>query len=307
MYYPYMRGKKHELAALLEIPTALYQRVLPIVEPVKSSPALYRSLAVSRRPFIFITNPSYGDFKEKYGVLRDTLIDGTFRDAASVTLGFVINQHFQPRALQAFLTDYPGRAKAIIFRHEPAPATVAAAATMVRANPEVHHIIFDESRVRTTVMDAFDWHPRRVRIYDGFQKQERNVDYAPSSHFRSRYETFGADGFAGFGDYLTIGDSYTDGGGLGRVVALHMTIPSGGGLEVHHFLSVSDREITGRQPPKFREACASLAASPQVLALPATSGLNLFLNWSAEDHYPGLGMAKQASMQHHLEMVGRLV
>jgi hypothetical protein len=41
MYFPYLRGKRFEMLALLEVPIATYQNMLPIVEPVAASSATY--------------------------------------------------------------------------------------------------------------------------------------------------------------------------------------------------------------------------------------------------------------------------
>ena len=62
MYIPYLRGKQYELIALRELleKGVLSKKVLPLIEPVKLSSALVKTLEIYRkneRELAFITNP----------------------------------------------------------------------------------------------------------------------------------------------------------------------------------------------------------------------------------------------------------
>lgn len=67
MYYPYVRGRQYELLALKEllISGLLSKKIVPIIEPVKLSPTLIKSLDAfveANREICFIINPDVGSF-----------------------------------------------------------------------------------------------------------------------------------------------------------------------------------------------------------------------------------------------------
>lgn len=303
MYYPFLRAKRHELLTLLRVPASTFSKMLPILEPVSvtaHSLSHYKKLNASGRPFILITNPHHGDATP--GDVQRFLFAGELATHPALTLGFLVDSSFTMAALNSFVASNTSHKKAVIFKHTPRPNDVAAIVALLRSHLEVEHLIFEDTRM--PIARSFSWHSQRAVLHDGFQREKKNADYGRDSTFPSFMDDARAMGFQGFGDYLIVGDVFSDGpGGAGYVVALHVTVPDGRDLNVHHFCSVSDSSIKGLQPDKFREACASLATSPIVLGLPRTTGLDDFLDWYSRVHFPGLGKAKQAAMQHHIEVV----
>ena len=68
MYYPFLRGKQHELFALRDLNEVgiLTENILPIIEPVKLSQQLVsvvQDLLANNRHVIFIVNPAIGTFQ----------------------------------------------------------------------------------------------------------------------------------------------------------------------------------------------------------------------------------------------------
>lgn len=304
MYYPFLRAKKHELLALLAVPSNTFEKMLPIMEPVALSDqalASYRNLAKTGRPAILITNPAHGTLNKND--VQQTLIRGALSGHDNLVLGYLIEKDFSIRALTDFLDENQSHKKAVIFRATPRQAELNQLSELLQNHPEVEHLIFDDRRLIAS--RVFEWHPKRVVISDGFQRQTKNADYGPDSSFPTYIDDIAKMDFAGFGDYLIVGDVYTEGGGMGYVVTLHITASDGPDINVHHFSSDSDSNVRGLPQNKFREACHKLATSDVVLALPRTTGIKEYLNWHAEDHFPGLGSPKQASMQHHMEMMSR--
>lgn len=306
MYYPFLRAKKHELLALLAVPSSLYAKMLPILEPVSLSAqnlSSYRKLTTAGKPFILITNPVHGDTNTHQ--VQRTLIDVELLHHPSLTLGFIVDKDYSMSSLKNFLHGNPTRAKAVIFRYNPRPADVVAIADELRLHPIVQHLVFDDKRI--AVSRAFTWHPQRVLISDGFQLEKKNADYGVSSAFDSYMASIASMGYAGFGDYLIVGDIFREGGGSGFVVALHLTVPDGPNLDVHHFTSSADRSIRGLESGKFKEACAKLVNALPGLAMARTTGTDMYIDWNSRDHYPSLGPPKQASMQHHMELICSMI
>lgn len=67
MYLPYIRGRQYELLALRELVTKdlLGDYVIPVIEPVKLSPTLVKTIAEYIRighPVAVIRNPVVGSF-----------------------------------------------------------------------------------------------------------------------------------------------------------------------------------------------------------------------------------------------------
>lgn len=109
----------------------------------------------------------------------------------------------------------------------------------------------------------------------------------------------------GFGDFLTVGDQYRDGGGPAYAVAIHLTYIDPSKDEqmfIHHFLS--DSQNTPTNPAgKFREAVAKLIAAVDALNSPIlkSNAVAEFRRFHDTGHFPGLGYVKKLSMQHHIE------
>lgn len=312
MYFPYLRGKQFELSALLNVNPRVYRNTVPIIEPVKITggvyPGLVKKLAQAGFPFVLVTNPQHGDLD--VATVQGGLIDSALAAHPSVTLGFIVHQHFNLPDLRTFLRDNPTHAKALIFRFTPTPPVLSSIESLVRP-ANLSYIFFDEKKAMPPVRAAMAWHPNQVMITDGFQRQDRNADYPSSSAFYTLVHSWRSMGLTGMGDYLTIGDNFSDGGGPVYVVALHLTTHSpASGVEVMHFASTTSSSVKGLPAPKFSEASAALVADPTVRRM-ATSlgstGIAMYDYWNSTSHFPQLGQAKQASLQHHIELMSSLV
>jgi hypothetical protein len=308
MYFPYLRAKEFELKALLDLPLSTFQKVLPILEPVNlKKPKMYGKLSKEERPFILITNPSNGSDRPSSAIIQRTLLEGELLDNREVRLGFIVDRDYQHSELVDFLAGNPGYHKSIIFQFTPVPDEVAVISASIQASQEVEHLIFDEIKAKSSLRAALSWFPNKVLIVDGFQRPERNADFPANSSFESPFSSWYADGYTGFGDYVIVGQKYSE-GGMVYVVALHVTAPpTRNGIIIHHFKSTILSDKKGVAAPKFKEANELLTSSPVIRALPSTSGLAKFNDWQLQDHFPTLGGAKQASIQHHIEVMAELV
>lgn len=108
----------------------------------------------------------------------------------------------------------------------------------------------------------------------------------------------------GFGDFLTVGEDFFEGGGPAYAVAIHLTYidPSDEAMYIYHFKS--DRSDTPTDPAgKFGEALTRMVG---VLNSPGSGILESdavkeFRELHTRKHFPGLGYIKKLSMQHHIE------
>jgi hypothetical protein len=109
----------------------------------------------------------------------------------------------------------------------------------------------------------------------------------------------------GFGDFLIVGDDYSESGGPVYAVAIHLTFidpEDDNSMWIYHF--VSERQDTPKDPAgKFAEA---LARMMRVLNRPnskvlETGAVREFRELHRQGHFPGLGHVKKLSMNHHIE------
>ena len=306
MYFPYLRGKQFELDALVELQDSIFKNTIPIIEPVnKPRSRQYQKLTQSQKKFIFLVNPFHPPGERMDADAIDDLISSQIAESENVIFGFIIDQRYSAGDLDDFFTEYSDFSKAVVFRHNPLPPDQTAIRNLLKKVP-VDYIIFDDHKVNTRVRSQYEFHPRRVLLTDGFQRQDRNADYPINSTFESNYSSYKEDGWFGIGDYLTIGDYFKKGGGAVYVVALHVTTRVRGNLIVNHFISTVYSTTKGLPAPKFAEANRLLIESPRTVPL-NTDGIELYRNWDLTEHNPQLGAAKKASIMHHIELLSTLI
>ena len=82
MYFPYLRGRQYELIALRELVERdiLSKKIIPVVEPVKLSSTLVKTVEVfgtKERQLALVTNPAVGSFyDEAYEEKNKKLLEG---------------------------------------------------------------------------------------------------------------------------------------------------------------------------------------------------------------------------------------
>lgn len=125
MYFPYLRGRQFELIALRELLEGkrISEKVIPIIEPVKPSSTLLKTLETfvkNDREIAVVFNPTVGDFAKKLKEMReeDSKVANTFygdsitaqqtwQDYVQRELGFskYYNHGVGGRRLMAMATD----------------------------------------------------------------------------------------------------------------------------------------------------------------------------------------------------------
>ncbi|WP_431293511.1 sce7725 family protein [Pedobacter sp. P26] len=292
MYFPFLRGKQFEIEALLEVPSRVYSNTLPIIEPVNlPRRKLYKSLADNNIPFILITNPFHPAGNRVITSEIQVLVDTDLSGYQGLSLGFIIDNRFSVNELANFFANNSNLDKVIIFNYNPLIADLIAIQNVISAN-RTAYIVFDEKKTNYTTRNAFSSYSNLILLTDGFQRELRNADYPPASTFDSYFASWATSGWAGIGDYATIGDHFNLGGGQVYVVTLHVTIQTTGGLEVRHFSSTFNPTVQGFSAQKFAEANSQLVTSPYTLSL-LSSGLDIYRDLDARNHNPQLGVAKK--------------
>ena len=308
MYYPYVRGRQYELLALKELLTqgVLSKNIIPIIEPVKLSPTLVKTLEEfdkSNKKICFIINPDVGLFvsdvnnidKENYRRRFDELICKNSIQKALIVKGSVSSQ------IEGWIKQYKTKKLDWIIinnKRESAPLFEE----IFQGDYPVLTFISDESSFRRNI--------RRNRglLEDRFGRMDRNADCSvkDDEFFSDDHIYYKEDGFEAFSDYSVVGADYLESGFAPYAVAIHIVyFDDKNRLRIRHFVSDNNSDI---QNPagKFYEAVSKLVVWVENNNnITRTKGLEAFINHHGNQTYPGLGSVKKLSLMHHLELMGK--
>lgn len=304
MYFPYFRGRQFELLALRELVEndILSQKIIPIIEPVKLSSTLIKTLEAFNkkgRKVAVIVNPQVGNFfsdlrnednlryKERLEELikLPTIIKThIFNEKSELQLKHMIDRGTDEKTLITICKN-----KDFINIYE----------EMFASSKPQFSLISDESIFRRKITS------NRVLLDDKFSKLPRNIDYADIDEpFSDDHLYYKDDGYKGFSDYSIIGDEYSEAGFAPYAIAIHIVyFDKEYSLRIKHFVSDTNDD-TSDPANKFSEAVSKLIRWNKTIKLD-TKGMNSFLNLFETETYPGLGTVKKLSIMHHLELIGQ--
>ncbi|MDG2532209.1 sce7725 family protein [Sphingomonas sp. HITSZ_GF] len=304
MYYPYFRGKQYELLTIRENAGLLSaSNFVPIIEPVKESlGALKRALAAVRDAggsAIVIVNPYHGDHAED-GLGISTFLGEEFADDDEIGVGILLRENMTVENAMACYGQHADHQRTFI--HAGFTQAKALAEQLGDELPDTQHV-FLEPVCGKLYRKHFDG-CNRILIRDGFKKR-RNKDHPLLEPFSDLHVTYPDEGMNGFGDFLTVGDEYSESGGPAYAVAIHVTFvdpAKDNEMFVYHF--VSESQDTPTDPAgKFAEALEAMIDTLDNIHTPVleTNAIQAFRDLHDEGHFPGLGVVKKLSMQHHIE------
>ena len=304
MYHPYFRGKQFELITIRETAVMMAAaKFVPIIEPVKEAlKGLERSLMAvcdAGGHAVVIVNPYHGDHSES-GDSISLLLENRFPGNNAIAAGVLLKNGISIEEAVAHYTRHKDRKT--YFVHAGFSEAKALAEKIGMDQPAIRNV-FDEAYCGKLYRKHFPG-PERVLLRDGFKKG-RNADYPPIEKFSDLHATFSEEGMQGFGDFLTVGDDYSEGGGPAYAVAIHLTFidpDDDDAMSIYHF--VSDTRDTPTDPAgKFGEALQKLITilDSGKSKLFETSAIKELRGLHVKGHFPGLGYVKKLSMKHHIE------
>lgn len=315
MYFPYLRGKQYELLALKELSVLLgsQQKVVPIIEPVRATAGsgLDRclvSLMDSAVDFVLVMNPSVGELLNPLVAPDIAGYVSQQTGSAGWNLGLIVDEHTDVAALIAsYREQVAGQQRRLTLIHKGLPEGIADLPSLTSNLNRTVDVIDDRWR-RRYFRDLLS-SSQGVTLRDGFPGEERNAAYLSKeeSVFTDDHLFFSEESWYGFSDYLTIGESYSDGGFTPRAVAIHWTYEPqvGGPIMIRHFTSVSNGD-TSNVGGKFLEAARKLVAFLDAQDI-HTQASEVMRAHVANGTYPGLGIVKKLSIQNHLELMSGIL
>jgi hypothetical protein len=307
MYHPYFRGKQYELITIRELAPLLEAASFrPIIEPVKEGlgkgpsglEKAIRAVAESGGRAIVIVNPHHGDLS---GTVALTEMLKRTLGLPGISAGILLRPSMTLDAAMVYYKTYIAHTP--VFIHAGFREAKALAAKLGTPTKDQSHIFFAASCEKLYQKHFKDTY--RVLLRDGFKRQKRNSDYDFVESFSDLHVTYPDEGMDGFGDFLIVGDDYTEGGGPAYAVAIHLTFidpDQDYSMQIYHFKS--KRRDTQKDPAgKFKEALAEMMMtidSPGSKVL-ETNAVKEFRTLHQKGHFPGLGYVKKLSMSHHIE------
>lgn len=288
MYYPYLRGKQFDLLALTTLikEKRWSQRIIPIIEPVRDSATLKKTVEVfdqTKLPLYVVENPQVGTFK----LFNEKKHLWTLSADSSVKTARIVTTNDKAESADLFLFN----------EHSP------------RSLQHIHYLMEEKAQMVIPDQGRFRVLPaeERILLQEAFQPRRHIADYAvkEDDFFTDNHLYYLEDGFAGYSDYTIEGSRYFDKGGPSRAIAIHITyFDAYLNLRVKHF--VSDTNDSAKdQGLKFYEALIKLSSwyhrnQDQLLL---TLGLQQLLSYQKDGKFPGLGTIKKWSLAHHLELL----
>lgn len=306
MYHPYFRGKQFELITIRETAPLLAQSdFVPIIEPVRESlGGLQRTLKAicdADGRAIVIVNPYHGDHGDD-GANISALLQGGFIGNDKISAGILLRGNTSFIDAQACFEAHKWHNPTFVHSGFNQPKALA---QYLREELAGSTHVFVSNPADTLYRKHFDG-STRILVQDGFERR-KNADYAKNSpeKFSELHVTYGDIGMAGFGDFLIVGDVYSEGGGPAYAVAIHLTYidpDNDDVMYIYHFVSTSNDTPTD-PAGKFKQALDKLIRKLDSGAsrLLETEAIKEFRDLHAKQHFPGLGYVKKLSMKHHIE------
>lgn len=301
MYHPYFRGKQFELLTIRDTATLMAQSgFVPIIEPVKEGlkglDRALKSICDANGNGIVVVNPQHGALSGDGGGIT-TMLANSYLEKKSIAAGILLTNGMTVEEAMACYDKHKDHSPSFIhagFTHAKALADTV--------QDEPRHVFFGD-HTNKTYWKHFT-KGQRVLLQDGFRRR-RNADYPESEPFSDLHLNYKDDGWNGFGDFLIVGDDYSESGGPAYAVAIHLTYINPDAedqMYIYHF--VSNSNATPTDPAgKFAEALEKLIAKLDAGDCHLVEGeaIQEFRDLEKKGHFPGLGSIKKLSMKHHIE------
>lgn len=300
MYFPYLRGRQFELLAIRELieKGLISEKVVPIIEPVKVSATLLKTIEVAEKKgkaIALITNPKVGSFLNNLKDIKNESFYSAYSQLLSDSKKLIFTRILDDNSseLKDFLELYSHSFMTICLNKD----MISNYESFIKDSNSLYNLIPDETGYRRKIRE------NRVMIADRFVKLERNVDYADKDdYFSDDHLYYQDDGYLGFSDFSIVGNEYSETGFAPYAVAIHIVyFNEKKELRIIHFVSDSNDDITDIAG-KFKEAMEKLVRWNSKSKI-ESYGLNKLIEFYNNESYPGLGTVKKLCIMHHLELM----
>lgn len=291
IYYPYFRGRQYDLRALTQFAErGSTPNIVPIIEPVRDVPALPKTIAAfsqHHQRLAVIQNPQVDHYH--YQSAKRYPIDNLL-GAPSIQRAYVLTPLLPPELLANSLVIVQHYADLKLFLdHDWLPTSARL-------------LVPPEARIRRLLTGRNFGH-----LFDHYAVPEHSFDFTqmPDSFWSNDIAFAEQYGETGFSDYLTQGAAYFEHGHPSRTVTLHLIYLKDHQVRIRHFVS-NQHDDFKHQREKYFEALGKavewIKTQPAENQTRATAQLEKL---ATEHHFPGMGVLKALTIEHHLEIMAR--
>jgi hypothetical protein len=305
MYHPYFRGKQFELITIREMaPLMAAVGFVPIIEPVREAlKGLERALTEickAEGKVIVVVNPFHGDHSEDGGSIS-ALLENGFLGKDGIMAGILLRNGMNIDDVMECYEKH--KAHSPNFIHAGFTEAKTLAEKLGERLADTSHVFF-EKHCHKLYRKHFKGAAKRVLLRDGFERR-RNADHPAVELFSDLHVTYEEEDMDGFGDFLIVGDDYTEGGGPAYAVAIHLTFVNPDEdeiMNIYHFVSTT-KDTPTDPAGKFAQALDKLIEKLEGGSSHLYEGgaIKEFRDLHKKGHFPGLGYVKKLSMNHHIE------
>ena len=278
---------------------------VPIIEPVKEAlGGLERTLKANcdaSGHAIVIVNPYHGDHQED-GASITNLLKTAYCGNNAISAGILLRA--ETSLTTAIATFEMHKDHNPIFVHAGFMAQKGLAEYLGVDLPASRHVFIDE-HANMLYRKHYDG-STRILLRDGFNRVKNSAnEKIPVEEFSELHLTYRDLNMDGFGDFLVVGDSFSEGGGPAYAVAIHLTFidrDKDDVMFVYHFVSTTNDTPTD-PAGKFAQALKKLIGKLDsgTSKLFESDAIKEFRDLYKKGHFPGLGHVKKLSMKHHIE------
>lgn len=297
MYLPLVRGKQFELVALRELSSIISAGLFkPIIEPVRENYApLIKTIQILNENGIepiLIINPSLGNFKSLDGYIDELIFD------IDQKIKFIPCIKFKDYTTEIEVKFNNIKGKRAIYVYDKINTQ-----SVELLNKADYSIVPADAP-----LGALRSINNIVLMDDPFQKKKKNADYENESYFSELHTSYRdkAPNVIGFGDYTIVGSDYSETGGPAYVVTIHMSYIDSknfDAMSVKHFSSQDNNSLTD-PGGKFMEALSKFYFYQEKNDIfDNTIGKNELLRLYERKQFPGLGVVKKLSIEHHIQTI----
>lgn len=307
MYFPFLRGKQFELLALRELAVLPLNgsKISPVIEPMKLDTKSIRTMlkAIPRDVSIhLIINPQYGEIEKGNMLIADLIQEHHLIGVSNLIPTYLILRDSDLEWIKQTNLTYKFNSSGYSLIHLNQISSLAQLIQYSSSTRCIHNIIPVNHIIalrRRFKKDSL------VYLSDPFIRLPKNSDYInlPDEIFSNDYFFYLEESFKGFGDYLTIGLPYIEGGRLPYAVTIHLTYldDERENIRIRHFVSDSNSDDSDTAG-KFSEALAKLIIFINLKGI-NTIAAERFRDLHDRGAFPGLGSIKKLSIMHHIELV----
>ncbi len=307
MYFPYFRGKQNELILLRDNSELISSaNIIPVIEPVKLNVkplmAAFNSLIDKNAEFIIVANPMFGDFSEDNSVLHESVLNEHLKGNDLAIFGYILTEDMGIDDVTDLVLAYPDQKIALIHYG----FLDGAGLNKELSDLDIEYHIFIDDHAPRMYRKRFKGAAKKILVEDGFKKKDSNRKYPDTEHFSDLHVTYSDDNtLDGFGDFLISGMDFSESGGPAYAIAIHLTFidpDMDDDMYINHYKS--DRNSTPADPGgKFLEALDKLVSDLDREEIFKSKAVGEYKKLHSNQHFPGLGIVKKLSMQHHVELM----